>query len=307
MRSDTQLARLLRLVPYLSAHPGVAVSEVAEAFGVSDNQVIRDLEVLQFCGLPGGLWDDLFDIDLEAIREDGVIELRNADVLRRPLRLRPAEASSLIAALRLVVESAGVSDAATSALAKLERAVGDVDPGLSVTVAPSDPGHRDALTTAIAERRVVRLGYTAAGRAEVSTALVEPARLRLVDGYTYLDAWSLTRDAWRSYRLDRIVSVEPLEDRFNERDDPPSAWFEDVPDRLTLTVRPAARWIAEYFPTSAVADLGDRLEVTFPYASPRWAAALLLRLGDDVLEVSDETVREAARALAREALSGYVG
>ena len=35
MRSDTQLARLLRLVPYLSANPGVGVADVAAAFGVA--------------------------------------------------------------------------------------------------------------------------------------------------------------------------------------------------------------------------------------------------------------------------------
>ena len=210
-----------------------------------------------------------------------------------------------LAALGLVVEAGGASDAAASALAKLRAAVGDVDLPLSVAVAPTDPGHREALTVAIAERRVVRLEYTTASRPEPSTALVEPARLRLVDGYTYLDAWSLTRDRWRSYRLDRIVAVEPLEERFNERDDPPTAWFEDATGRLTLVVRPAARWIAEYYPTLEVADEGRWLRVTFPVASLDWAARLVLRLGADVVEVRDDAVRDASRALAREALRAY--
>ena len=305
MRSDTQLARLLRLVPYLSANPGVGVADVAAAFGVAPRQVVADLEVLQFCGLPGGYPDDLFDVDLEDVRESGRIEFRNADVLARPLQLRPAEAAGLMAALGLVVEAGGASDAAASALAKLRAAVGDVDLPLSVAVAPTDPGHREALTVAIAERRVVRLEYTTASRPEPSTALVEPARLRLVDGYTYLDAWSLTRDRWRSYRLDSIVAVEPLEERFNERDDPPTAWFEDATGRLTLVVRPAARWIAEYYPTLEVADEGKNVSVTLPVASVDWAARLVLRLGADVVEVRDDAVRDAARGLAREALLVY--
>ncbi len=128
MRSDTQLARLLRLVPYLSANPGVGVADVVAAFGVPARQVLADLEVLQFCGLPGGYPDDLFDVDLEDVRESGRIEFRNADVLSRPLRLRPAEAAGLMAALSLVVEAGGGSKAASSALAKLRAAVGDVDP-----------------------------------------------------------------------------------------------------------------------------------------------------------------------------------
>ncbi|HJE51033.1 MAG TPA: WYL domain-containing protein, partial [Tessaracoccus flavescens] len=103
MRSEEQLARLLRMVPFLSSNPGVTTDEVAEAFGVTPRQVLKDLDVLQFCGLPGYLYDDLFDVDVEAVRETGTIHFRNADVLARPLRLRPAEAASLLTALRLVV------------------------------------------------------------------------------------------------------------------------------------------------------------------------------------------------------------
>nr|WP_269452233.1 hypothetical protein [Tessaracoccus coleopterorum] len=56
----------------LPVHPSrVEVSSVASAFGVSDRQIIRDLEVLQFCGLPGGYIDDLFDVDIEAVRDEG--------------------------------------------------------------------------------------------------------------------------------------------------------------------------------------------------------------------------------------------
>ena len=68
MKAEEQVARMLRMVPYLSAHQGVAVTEVARVFGTTPNQVIRDLEVLQFCGLPGGYHDDLFDVDIDGVR-----------------------------------------------------------------------------------------------------------------------------------------------------------------------------------------------------------------------------------------------
>ncbi len=61
-------------------------------FGTTPTQVIRDLEVLQFCGLPGGYYDDLFDVDIDGVREDGHVFFRNAEVLARPLRLRPFSA-----------------------------------------------------------------------------------------------------------------------------------------------------------------------------------------------------------------------
>lgn len=305
MRAEEQVSRMLRMVPYLSAHQGVPVAEVARVFGTTPAQVVKDLEVLQFCGLPGGYYDDLFDVDIEAAREDGHVYFRNADVLRRPLRLRPVEAAGLLAALRLVVEVAGESDAARSALAKLEAAVGREGQGVQVAVAATDPGRRSELAAAIAARRAVRLTYRTPGRTGQSEAVVEPARLHFVAGFTYLDAWSRPRGAWRSFRLDRIEGVEVLEDQTADRGEPPSAWFDDVATRLTITVAQSARWITEYFPTTSVRESADGIEVTFPVASTQWAVSLLLRLGDQVRDVSDDAMSAAARATAAEALALY--
>lgn len=305
MRSGEQLSRLLRLVPYLAAHPGTTVPAVAAQFDVPTRQIIRDLEVLQFCGLPGGLPGDLFEVDIDAVREDGVIDFQNAEVLNRPLRLRTAEAASLLAALRLVVDVAGESAAAGSALAKLQDAVGNQDDKLSVTVAPTDPGARDRLSQAIAESRLVRLGYRRSGQQTDSEAEVEPRRLRLVDGYTYLDAWSRSRRAWRSYRLDRINAVELLDERFEPVGEPPTGWFDDAPEQVRLTVRDSGRWIAEYYPTTAVEETPAGLSVTFPVVSREWAVGLVLRLGDAVVEVSDAELLAEARGRALGALAHY--
>lgn len=304
MKTGPRLTRLLRLVPYLVAHQGVTTAEAATAFGVTPQQIIRDIEVLQFCGLPGGYYDDLFDVNIDVVREEGIIFFANADVLARPLRLRPAEAASLMAALRLVVEMTESSDAA-SALNKLAAAFGQQGQ-VSVAVAEAgDRENREALTRAIKRRRCVRLRYWTPGRDGASTAVVEPAKLRLVDGFTYLDAWSRPREDWRSYRLDRIEAVEPLDDPMAQRGEPPAAWFEDAPASLTLTVRPGARWITEYFPATAVGTVPEGLAVTFPVASPEWAASLVLRLGDAVVSVSDEDVARLARERAAAALALY--
>ena len=53
MTSADQVARLLAAVPYLQAHDGVKVSEVAELFSITPAQVRRDHEVANLCGLPG--------------------------------------------------------------------------------------------------------------------------------------------------------------------------------------------------------------------------------------------------------------
>ena len=86
MTARTDTARLLALIPYLRSHPGVAVTEVARVFGVSTDRVIADLKILWMVGLPGGMPDDLIDIDMDAVDSDGTITITNADALPRPMR-----------------------------------------------------------------------------------------------------------------------------------------------------------------------------------------------------------------------------
>ena len=96
-----QVQRLLALVPYLRENDGARVDDVAAEFGVRPKQIIADLKVLWFCGLPGAQMGDLIEIDIDAAEGDGVIHLNNADYLARPLRLAADEASRARRTVRL--------------------------------------------------------------------------------------------------------------------------------------------------------------------------------------------------------------
>ncbi len=308
MKSSEQLARLLKLVPYLQQHQGVSVRQVAEDFGITAHQVVSDIEVLQFCGLPDGYHQDLFDVDIDEVRDVGHIFFRNADVLARPMRMRLQEATSLLVALDMLVETSGGSEAAASALAKLRAVVGEVDPAVSVSVDAGSPEHRQQLQGAIAASNVVELTYEGNGRTPLTRPSVEPMRLRVTGGYAYLDGWSRSREDWRSYRLDRIAAIAVLDEVFGSRVGLPEVgerWFDDVSRELVLELAPEAHWVAEYHPVTDRSDQGDHLRVTFPLASPGWASALLLRLGTNVTRVSDDHVARAAAADARAALAHY--
>ncbi|MEO7588553.1 MAG: WYL domain-containing protein [Arachnia sp.] len=308
MKSSEQLTRLLKLVPYLQQHQGISVGEVAQHFGVSERQVVSDIEVLQFCGLPEGFHGDLFEVDIDEVRDAGHIFFRNADVLARPMRMRLEEATSLLVALEVVVETSGGSEAALSALAKLRDVVGGVDPAVSVAVAAGAPEHRQVLQRAIDGACVVELTYLGSGRRSLSRPEVEPVRLRVVDGFAYVDAWSRERADWRSYRLDRIESLSVTDATFAPREGLPDGstpWFDDVAQRLVLELTPEADWVAEYYPVTHRHAGLDHICVTFPMASPQWAVALLLRLGASVTAVSDNDIALAAAAEARAALAHY--
>ena len=103
-----RLPRLLSLVPYLLARPGIPVVEAAADFGISERQLRRDLELLWMCGLPGYGPGDLVDLSFSG---DTVTVTHDAG-MRRPLRLTTAEATALLMALRTLADVPGVADTA---------------------------------------------------------------------------------------------------------------------------------------------------------------------------------------------------
>ena len=99
-----QLPRLLALVPYLLARPGVRVSEAAAVFGVSEERLRKDLNLLWVCGLPGHGPGDLIDVEFEG----DTITLFEPAGVTRPLRLTVDEALALVVALRALAETPGL-------------------------------------------------------------------------------------------------------------------------------------------------------------------------------------------------------
>lgn len=308
-----QVARLLALVPYLQANPDADLAATAAKFGVTQRRLLADLEVLWFVGLPGGMPGDLIDIDMDAVEEQGRISLSNAEYLSRPMRFTIEEVTSLIVALRAVREVTGGVDgeAVDSALAKLSKVAGARESNrVGFAVATSASTIRDRLASAIEAGEAVRLSYDGLTRAETTTPVVEPHRLSVRDGYVYLEAWSRDRDAWRTFRLDRIADVEPADGGVADRGEPPpfdGGWLEVRPDAalVTLTVTNQAHWISEYYPVRSVARTRGGWRVQLLVADPAWLRSLLLRLGPGVRAVDPAEAAESARAAASEALALY--
>lgn len=318
MTSATQLGRALSMVPYLQAHEGVPVSEVARTYGITEAQVVNDLEVLYMCGLPGLLPDDMIEINMDAAREGGVIHLRNADYLARPLRFSTDEVLALILALRHLRELAGGEQLASvdTALAKLEEAAGDraaVTGRAAVEVTSTSEEFRDLITRGIREQRRLDLTYDVASRAETTRRMVDPYRVFSLDGYAYLEAWCYLAEDMRAFRLDRIADLsltdEPVATREAPLRDLAVGWFADAGDepRVTLSLAPGSHWVAEYYPveTSTEETPEGHLVVTLRVGDPAWLRALLLRLADGVRVLAPAGAGTSAAEAAQEALDQY--
>ena len=111
--ATSRVQRLLTMVPWLVSRQGIEIEEAAAGLGISEQQLVADLDLLFMCGY-GQLPDEM----IEASYEGGRIFVTNADAIARPLRLSVDEAISLIVGLRsLAASGAGESSAVERALA----------------------------------------------------------------------------------------------------------------------------------------------------------------------------------------------
>ncbi|MEP7090430.1 MAG: WYL domain-containing protein [Nocardioidaceae bacterium] len=316
-----QVARLLALVPYIQSRREVSLDQAAADFGVPPSQIVKDLNVLWFCGLPGLGMGDLIDVDMDALEGDGVIRVSNADYLSRPLRLDSSEASALIVALRALREGSDddVRPIVDRTLGKLEAAAGDgaaqaaeVDIRLPERQRQVDE-LRDRLSRAVSDQRQVRLDYYVPTRDETTERVVDPLGVVTADGNTYLDAYCHLAEDQRLFRVDRISSAEVLDTPVERHDgleprDLAAGIFQPSGTDLLVTLRldPTARWVAEYHPVeSSRNERGGGLTVRLRVGDPAWLVQLMLRLGASAEVLEPAGLAETVRSVALEALANY--
>ena len=313
-KTSDRLGRMLAIVPYLVQHPGSALTEVATAFGVPPSQLRRDLDLLFRSGLPPYGPGDLIDVDVD---EDGHIWISMANHFSRPLQLTRIEALAVFLRSTELLATPGMPDAPSlaKALEKLRRSLGaemlsEADGRIEIARGGEAPEHLDTLRQAAQSHERLSIEYFAASTGEWSRRDIEPEEVFSGMGHWYVAAWDVDADAERLFRADRVRSAAPTGETFSPRGlrgagrDLYSPTGEDVAVRLRL--KPAARWIAEYYATTKVEELDDGgVELTLPARQLGWVARLLLRVGDEAEIVDPPELRDQVRDLARETLARY--
>jgi predicted DNA-binding transcriptional regulator YafY len=316
--STERLQRLLALVPYVMSRKVVGLAETAEAFGISERELVDDLNLLWCVELRAP--DPYCPIDLSY--EGGEIVVSQAESMGRPLRLAVDEASALLVALRMLAEVPGLEDrsAMSRLIAKLEAAAGEaasVSAQVAVQVDIQDDaaeGYAGQIRAALSARRRVHLRYYVPGRDEATERDVDPMRLLVVEGRPYLEGWCLRAEGMRLFRLDRVLSLDVLDvpsapPAEAEPVDIDQGLFRPSPDDVLveLELSAAGRWVAEYYPCESVTDLEEgRLKVALRTPDTGWVRRLALRLGEDGRVVSPPALVAEVREAASVALANYV-
>jgi len=313
--SAERLQRLLALVPYVVSRKAVGLADTAEAFGLTERELVDDLNLLWCVELRDP--DPYCPIDLSY--EGGEIVVSQAESIGRPLRLAVDEASALLIALRMLADVPGLEDrsALSRLIAKLEAAAGEAaGPSAQVAVQVDRPTGDEAVAQirdALARRHRLHLRYYVPGRDEATERDVDPMRLLVVEGRAYLEGWCRRADGVRLFRLDRVLGIDVLDlpaqvPAEAQPVDVDQGLFRPSPadTRIVLELATAGRWMAEYYPCDEVEELGDgRLRVSLRTPDTQWVRRLALRLGEDGRVLAPAGLVAEVAQDARAALAQY--
>jgi proteasome accessory factor C len=291
------------------------MAETAAAFGVTERELVDDLNLLWCVELRSP--DPYCPIDLSY--EGGEIVVSEAEAIGRPLRLGVDEACALLIALRMLADLPGVGDgsALSRTIAKLESAAGAAaGPSAQVAVQVDDITAQSAsaqVADALNRGRRLHISYYVPGRDEATERDVDPMRLLVVEGRSYLEGWCRRAEDVRLFRLDRILAIEVLEvpgqvPAGAEHVDVDHGLFRPSPQdvRVVFELSAAGRWVAEYYPCEQTEELADgRLRIELRTPDTEWVRRLALRLGEDGRLVAPARLAEQVTADAALALDNY--
>lgn len=311
-----RMRRVLAVIPWIVANPGQPVRTVAARFGVTERELLDDLNVVYLVGLPPYSPDALIDVDID---DDGGVTIRLADFFSRPLRLTPAQGLALLASSDGLLSVPGTEPdgALARALQKLGASLGvGPDDALDVHLGDAEARVLDQLRRAAAEGTEVDITYYSYGRDERGARTVTPWRVFAEAGAWYLHAWCSQAGDERVFRVDRIEHLDPRSTPsahpapgadgqegesggaggvavFQPRHDDP---------RVRLWLSSDAAWVVDAYPAEVLerSDDGHLVAELVVTAIP-WLERLLLRLGPEAEVVGEQGLPDAGELAARAA------
>lgn len=218
--SASPTSRALVALEAIQETPGITAEALGRRLGVTSRAARRYVEILREA-----------DIPVESVRGPAGGYRLGRGVRPAPLRFRADEALGLVmAALDGQHDAADPDGPVGRGLGKLlgalPRAVAAQAEAVRRTATPvpqrdtsrPSPATTVALVEACADRRRVRIGYRTEKGSD-RELVAEPWAVVVRYGRWYLLCHSVTADAVRTYRIDRVASVEVLAETFRPPED----------------------------------------------------------------------------------------
>ena len=289
-----QESRLFKIVYYLLNKGQATAPELAEKFEVSVRTIYRDVDALSEAGIP---------VYAEAGRNGG-IHLMKDFVLNKTV-LSKQEKQEILTALQSIhsVQNMGSSETLQklSALFRLSS-----QNWLEVDFSrwgsrESDNKKFELLKSAVIHKKCMQIRYASSYEA-ISERVVHPFKLVCKARAWYLQAFCTVRQDWRTFRCNRILDLQILNESFPHREFPKSAEsYEGKADQITLRFPKEMTYrVYDEFDETQIQrqDNGD-LIVSARMSADKWLVGFLLSFGTQVVVLSPAHLKNALAQQAR--------
>jgi len=298
--------RALDLIPYVMERPGITVQELARDFAVSEKQIRADLDLLFVCGLPGYSPLELIDISTD----DDFVDVIEPQLLDHPRNLTRREIVALVIALEALAASRNTSDPLRATITQLQgKLQGILDRPISkpeVVNSEADPhGVLATVEQALANNRELEIEYLSAKSDTHTVRRIAPTRIYMQNGSGYLHAWCYNSKGERTFRIDRIVRADLLEN--SDPIDNRTSHDSDAAQQIVVSLRSGAREFLERHrgicTVESVTD--DETVLRVHVEDTNWLLRTLVGYGTAARIEKPAEIAAELRELAREALALY--
>ncbi|WP_089912979.1 helix-turn-helix transcriptional regulator [Lentzea albida] len=275
-------ARLLKLLSLLQVRRDWTGPELADRLSVDVRTIRRDVDKLRSLGypvtsLPGAT---------------GGYQL-GAGAELPPLLLDDDEAVAVAVGLRTAANGsiAGIEETSVRALTKLEQvlpsrlrrrvqALQTHTTPLTAAGPTVDPETLTIIAAACRDHQQLRFTY-ASTHGEPAKRLAEPQGLVHTGRRWYLVAWDVSKEDWRTFRVDRITGHPTLAARFTPREPPAESLGEFVSRQISSNVYTYQAVLRIHAPLQVVAERTSPMSVSL---EPVDDTSCLMRTGAEALD-----------------------
>jgi len=301
--ADNAAQRALRtmdLVPYILENPGISTIDLAAKFSVTQKQIEKDLQLIFLCGLPGYTPYELIDLTFE----DGIVSIIEPQVLTKPRNFSSNEMVVIKLGLEILreinVNEPNKLDKISTLLQKVHRET-DQDSVLLAKEISSSP-YYSVINTAISQRKQLSIEYQSVSKDQLSTRLIVPYNISMLNGNLYLSAYDMDRQSDRVFKLDLISKCE-----IGERTELDLVKSTSIDQIVELMVDVKLTNFIERN-TSIIVDqrlTADGIKVTLKVNNLEWISRAVISYAPNINVISPIALSEMIEQRAKNLLNAY--
>ena len=295
----SRVARAMDIIPYVLENPGISIENLAAKFGVNQKQIIKDLELIFLCGLPGYTPYELIDLTFE----DGLVTVIDPQLFDKPRKFSETEGVIITLGLSLLKKSISDTDRVQSIDDLTSKLSAKFKVSLSTSIGDIDkPAFYDEILRSISKEVYLTIEYSSISEDLITHRVIKPMRVSIKNGFYYLYATDLEIEADRIYRIDQIKSLAEIESKGDIQINKDSD-LEDFIFELRVRDQLITEKYRDIF--TEVKQFDDHFLVKGRSSNRQWLYRWILSHCSEIEVIEPQILRDSVKSRAQSALSIY--